>query len=141
MIYYLDTSVAVAALTPEEATARVQDWLDEREPGELAASAWVLVEFSSALSIKLRRGDLTLEQRRLVETEWRQLAASSLSLIKIHHGHFDLAARLAEHHELGLRAGDALHLAIAWLSDCRLVTLDEKLAKAASALQVPVEGI
>jgi predicted nucleic acid-binding protein len=38
LIYYLDTSVLVAALTGEAATSRVQRWLGDREPDELAIS-------------------------------------------------------------------------------------------------------
>jgi predicted nucleic acid-binding protein len=43
---YLDTSVVVALLTAEPATGRVQDWLRQQDPAELAISDWVVAEFS-----------------------------------------------------------------------------------------------
>ncbi len=52
------------------------------------------------------------------------------------------AGRLLERFELGLRAGDALHLAIAQRLGTPLVTLDRRLATAAAAvgLEVIVPG-
>ena len=53
--------------------------------------------------------------------------------------HFEKAARFASHHALGLRAGDALHLAIAAGGGHTLVTLDVRMAEAASQLGIPVD--
>lgn len=45
MILYLDTSVLVAALTPEAATRRVQHWISTQGAETVAVSEWVGVEF------------------------------------------------------------------------------------------------
>ena len=50
----LDTSPLVAALTREASTRHVQAWLESHGSEELLISDWVVTEFSSALSIKMR---------------------------------------------------------------------------------------
>jgi predicted nucleic acid-binding protein len=55
---YLDTSPLVAALTNETETERMQRWLGQQAEDDLAISDWVVTEFSSALSIKLRAGHI-----------------------------------------------------------------------------------
>jgi uncharacterized protein len=49
---------------------------------------------------------------------------------------FRTAARFADQHALGLRAGDALHLAICADHGATLCTLDRRLSEAGPALGV-----
>jgi predicted nucleic acid-binding protein len=49
---------------------------------------------------------------------------------------FRTAARFADHYVLGLRAGDALHLAICSDHGATLCTLDRGLSEAGAALGV-----
>src|SRR4051812_12569624 len=110
---YLDTSILVCALTHEAETARVQAWLGAQAAGDLAVSAWVATEFSAALSIKVRRKDLMPEHRAAALTAFTRLSAESLISLAISEHQFQTAARFADQSHLGLRAGDALHLAVA----------------------------
>lgn len=48
---------------------------------------------------------------------------------------------MADHHSLGIRAGDALHLAVAEQAALTLVTFDKTMAKAASQFSIAVEPI
>jgi predicted nucleic acid-binding protein len=140
LIYYLDTSVLVAALTDEAATARVQRWLGEREPDELAISQWVATEFSSALSIKLRSGEIGPDDRAAALAAFVRLSLESFADLSISADQFRAAAGFANQHKLGLRAGDALHMAIAADYGATIVTLDKQLAQAALALGVSAQS-
>ena len=141
MSAYLDTSVVIAFLTPEAHSDRVERWLGDNATSDLVVSRWVITEVSSALSIKLRTGAITLEQRAAVLARWQQMLDTNASVLTVTDAHFDAAARFADRHDLGLRAGDALHVAIAAQSGCALVTLDRMMAAAAPALGVPVEAL
>lgn len=131
---YLDTSVLVAALTREPETARMQDWLGEQIPESLAISDWVTTEFSAALSIKLRTGQLGPEHRAAALAAFARLANETFTALPVSTSHFQTAARFADQYRLGLRAGDALHLAIAAGHGATLCTLDRLLANAGPML-------
>lgn len=133
---YVDTSVLVAALTNESRTAEVQDWLATQAPGDLVISDWVMTEFSAALSVKVRTGQLGPEHRAEALAVFRSLAELSLTVIAISRMDFAAAARLSDQHRSGLRAGDALHLAIAANHGYRLVSLDRTLTLAGLELGV-----
>jgi predicted nucleic acid-binding protein len=136
---YLDTSVLVAALTREEATGRVQAWLAAQPAGSLAISEWVHTEFASALSIKVRTGELGVEERAAVLAAFARHIRKSFHVLPIPAEAFRVAAVHLNGHELGLRAGDALHLAIAQAHGATLCTLDRRMAAAATSLGVNAE--
>jgi predicted nucleic acid-binding protein len=133
---YLDTSVLVAALTNEAETARMQTWLGERHKGALAISGWVMTEFSSALALKLRSGRIEPVHRADALATLARLVADSLGILPVSAPQLYMAARFADRHELGLRAGDALHLAICADLGATLCTLDRRLAEAGAVLGV-----
>ena len=130
---YIDTSVLVAALTNESRTAEMQNWLASQHPEDLIISDWVMTEFSAALSIKVRTGQLTPEHRAEALAMFRSMAEVSLDVVAVSRLDFAAAARLSDQHATGIRAGDALHLAIAANHGYHLVSLDRGLGEAALA--------
>lgn len=136
MIQYLDTSLLVAALTNEAETKRMQTWLAAQKSGSLAVSEWVVTEFSAALSVKLRTGQIEEVHRSNALATFAQLLAGSLASLPISAVEFRTAAHFADQYALGLRAGDALHLAICAGHGATLCTLDRRLSEAGPALGV-----
>jgi predicted nucleic acid-binding protein len=133
---YLDTSLLVAALTNEAETERMQHWLGRQPEDDLAISDWVAAEFSAALSIKLRTGQIRITDRAEALAAFTRLTTDSFIAIPVSRLDFRTAARLSDQHAMGLRAGDALHLAICANHGATLCTLDRRLSDAGSALGI-----
>jgi predicted nucleic acid-binding protein len=135
-MFYVDTSVLVAALVVEAHSDRVVDWLGEQPSQTLHTSDWSITEFSSALSVKMRTGQIGLDQRSFALAAFADLIDESFNILPVSANHFHLAARFSDRHDLSIKAGDALHAAIASDNRVTLCTLDRRLAKAGSVLGV-----
>jgi len=136
-LFYFDTSALVPAFIGEAATERVLALMAERGGEGIAISPWTLTEFSSALALKHRIGEIDDALLAAALAEWRVLA-DALQMLPIGEGAFREAAALCQRRDHGLRAGDALHLAVAAAHGAAMVTLDERLERAAAGLGVEV---
>jgi uncharacterized protein len=133
---YVDTSVIVAALTIETTTERAVSWLIAQEAGTLLISPWVNTEFASALGLKWRQKTISTNDLIVATTSFQQLRREYCKVMSVDRNHFDLATEYLADYKLGLRSGDALHLAIASDNSATLCTLDQRLFDAGQALGI-----
>ncbi|HWL67585.1 MAG TPA: type II toxin-antitoxin system VapC family toxin [Geminicoccus sp.] len=93
------------------------------------------------MAIKLRTGQVSLDQRAAALATFNQLIPDSFTVLPVTAGAFPVAATFVDQHLLGLRAGDALHLAVASAHGATVHTLDHRLAEAGPAVGVPTRRL
>jgi predicted nucleic acid-binding protein len=126
---YVDTSVVVALLTVEPSTQAIKDWYAGLEE-LLVCSDWLLPEVFSAVSIKVRTGQITEAAAGTVRKEFQRFAEGDLRVVPVSRAAFRKAMDLVSVSRHGLRAADALHLAVALeLEAGHMATLDTTLAE------------
>jgi predicted nucleic acid-binding protein len=109
--------VVVALLTPEDRSPQALDWLEQcREP--LISSDWLISETHSAPGIKQRHHGLSSEARQAAGEQFERLLQGGVERRSLDRGRFRQAAELLQDSAIGLRAGDALHLAVALHGRC-----------------------
>lgn len=138
MTIYLDTSLLVAAMAPETGTAAAMAWMTDHAEVSLVISDWVIAEFASAIAVKQRRGDIDADDARAAQAQFAALVSTVFEVVMVTRPHFRAAARIAETSAAGLRAGDALHLAIAADLGLSVATLDRGMARAAAEAGVRI---
>ncbi|WP_296810531.1 type II toxin-antitoxin system VapC family toxin [Thiocapsa sp.] len=136
---YLDTSFIAPLAIAEETSDSVETFVMTLLPGDLATSLWTRVELASLISRKRRMGELSDTQAEAVRRELARLLEESFLLLVPTTADFALAARYLETPASGLRAGDALHLAIAAGQGAEtILTLDAGFIRAGRLLHLPV---
>jgi predicted nucleic acid-binding protein len=128
---YLDTSAAVPMFVPEPASESVVAWF-ESCTDTLVSSDWILTEFASALSLKVRRDELAQKHAKAVWEEFEGFSRSGLRLVPVTRAAFVRAAQMVRNIRGALRAGDSLHLAMAIETGATsIATADSQLEKSA----------
>ncbi len=135
---YVDTSALVPVFIREPKSEAVIGWL-ESSGQRLAISEWSLVEFASATAIKVRTGKAAASLAKQVTARVHEFARKHCAVAVPGREEFRRAAELAGHATLKLRAGDALHLAIAAsLGAQGILCLDDAMIESAKALGMTV---
>ncbi len=134
---YLDTSVLFPLFVREATTRSVRRWFASLPLGELAISEWTRTEFMSGLGVRVRSGSTEAHVAAEIVSMFNRWAEDSLEVLVPEREDFLLSSRFLERFELGLRAGDALHLAIASNHGAHMLySLDQVLIKGAHALNI-----
>jgi len=84
---------------------------------------------------------MALGERRDALQTFHHVVGMSFVTTAVMREDYRIAARLADQYTTGLRAGDALHLAVASSNGATLVSLDRSLVLAAEALAISAEGL
>jgi predicted nucleic acid-binding protein len=134
-VLYLDTSFLVPLFLPEPTSDKIERFLSRKRSAPLAVSHWTRVEFSSALAREVRMGSLRRKAAIEADAQFAETAAESFIVLLPTADDFDLARHFLQRYGTGLRAGDALHLAIASNNRATAVyTLDKTLLAAGRRL-------
>jgi predicted nucleic acid-binding protein len=135
---YVDTSALVPVFIREPKSEAVIGWF-ESSGERLAISEWSLVEFASAAAIKVRTGQAAASLVKQAKLRLREFVQKHCTVAIPGREEFQHAADLAGDENLKLRAGDALHLAIAAsLNVAGVLCLDEALIESARSLGMSV---
>ncbi|MGQ0665291.1 MAG: type II toxin-antitoxin system VapC family toxin [Pseudomonadota bacterium] len=136
---YFDTSFLAPLILQEPASARIERFVTGLPAGQPAVSHWTRVEFSSLLAREVRMGGLDAQAARDADAQFEMVVTESFVVLLPNVDDFDLAKDYLRNHKTGLRAGDALHLAIAGNHRAKAIySLDKTLLKAGKLLKLPV---
>ncbi|MGD9538235.1 MAG: type II toxin-antitoxin system VapC family toxin [Alphaproteobacteria bacterium] len=140
-MFYFDTSFLVPLVLPEATSEKIARFVGGLPVGGLTISHWTRAEFSSLLAREVRIGGLDARAAREADARFEEMVAEAFVALLPNADDFSLAKAYLGHHETGLRAGDALHLAIAKNHGAEAVlSLDKTLIKAGKRLGLPVSA-
>jgi uncharacterized protein len=133
-MHYFDTSFIAPLFLEEDKSRHVEDILQSVHKDRVV-SHWLRVEFSSLISRLVRMKSLNKSQALQIAENFENLILESFYIITPSVADFNLATSLLQQSKAGLRAGDALHLAMAQNHGAkRFYTLDQGLEKATTML-------
>ena len=134
---YFDTSFVAPLLLEEATSTQIEAFLTRQLVGDLCISHWVRVEFASLIAREVRMGGLPETEALQAIVQFDQLVNESFRVLLPGPADYELARKYIQRFATKLRAGDALHLAIAHNQGAKMFyTLDEGLLDAARLLNV-----
>lgn len=136
---YFDTSFLPPLVLEEKTSRKIEAYVTTLPAGDLYLSHWTRLEFSSLVAREVRMRGLTPEEGQAVLLQFDQLVEESYRVILPTALDYELAREFLKQFATGLRAGDALHLAIARNHGAtKILTLDEGMLKAGKQFKLPV---
>lgn len=137
---YVDTSVLAAYYCPEPLSEQAQGALAKE--GERAISSLVELELVSALARKVQNHEMPRgDAYRILAAFQSHLEQGVYTRLGVDGAHFAKAREWLATFAVPLRTLDALHVALAAMKGCSLITADRALAKACRRVGVTVRLI
>ncbi len=138
---YFDTSFVAPLFKAEGRSADVKRFVAGLAVGRMAVSQWTQVEFSSLLAKSVRIGPMTPSQADDAGMAFETFVARGCAILGVADRDFDEARRLLADHRSGLRAGDALHLAVASNNAAQgIYSLDKTMVAVGRSLGLPMNA-
>ncbi len=139
---YFDTSFLAPLIMNEASSDAVERAMAAMSSEVLAVSHWTRVEFSSLLARKVRMGDITAGDANRADAEFEAILRESFLVLLPNQADFDLSKAFLAAYQTGLRAGDALHLAIASNHGARSIhSLDKGMISAGTTLGLSMRAL
>ena len=136
---YFDTSFLAPLIIPEATSGKVAAFVRKLPAVEFTVSHWTRVEFSSLIAREVRMGGLDVQAATRADARFEAMVEESFSVLLPNADDFGLAKRYLGRFETRLRAGDALHLAVANNHRASVIySLDKTLLEAGKILDLPV---
>ncbi len=134
---YLDTSFLAPFYIKEATSESIEAVLLDLSVHRLAISDWTRVELASLLTRRVRMGELTQEVVEELTRAFEADLAEAYMVLSVNREDFSLASEFLLRGNTGLRAGDALHLGIAYNRRTdNILSLDRGLIAAAKVLGI-----
>lgn len=136
-MFYFDTSFLAPLILQEATSEKIEAFSGKLPAGQLYVSHWPRVEFASLVAREVRMGGLVERDALLATGQFDELVAESFHVLVPSVVDYEQAKGYIQQFATRLRAGDALHLAIASNNSAKtLYTLDEGLLNAAKLMKV-----
>jgi uncharacterized protein len=138
-VLYFDTSFLAPLVLPESTSEKIAAFVRTLPVEELTVSHWTRVEFSSLIARDVRMSVLDAAAGARADARFEAMVDASFAVLLPNADDFGLAKRYLGKFNTGLRAGDALHLAIAGNRQAAAIySLDKGLLMAGRLLDLPV---
>lgn len=132
---YIDTSVLAAYYCPEPLSQKAQRALAQED--ELAVSSLVELEFASAIARKVRTHEMRRgDAQRILAVFQSHLEQGIYTRLAVDGAHFAKAREWLASLVVPLQTLDSLHVALAAMKGCAIMTADAVLAKACAKVGV-----
>lgn len=132
---YLDASALASLFMPDRHSMAIRSLL-RSDLAAIGVSDFASAEFASAVARRVRMGELTTVQGSRLLNVYDGWIAATAELLEVEPADVRVASTFVRRFELGLRAPDALHVAVCQRLELPLLTFDERQAKAAERLGV-----